>query len=95
MRKIFWVLVLAACLVFAVWAVLGPWYPRTNIALAMVVLFFMIGPFGSAWALYQCIRYEKRPLPYVIIAFLPYGFVWYYFERFSKRDRERIPAAIR
>ena len=31
--------------------------------------------------MYMAIRHEKRPLPIILLAFLPYTFLWYYFER--------------
>ncbi len=31
--------------------------------------------------LYMAIRYEKHPLPMVLLAFVPFAFFWYYFER--------------
>jgi len=31
---------------------------------------------------YICIRYEKNPLPLVVLALcVPFTFLWYYFER--------------
>jgi len=31
--------------------------------------------------LYMAIRYETQPLPMMFLAFVPYAFLWYYFER--------------
>jgi len=32
--------------------------------------------------MYMSIRYEKKPLPFVLLALLiPFTFLWYYFER--------------
>jgi hypothetical protein len=38
--------------------------------------------------LYRAIRYEKRPLPYVFLAFVPYAFLGYYFERVRGKKLE-------
>ena len=47
-----------------------------------IVLLFGIPPAGAFWMIYVAIRYEKNPLPMVLLAFLvPFTFVWYYFER--------------
>ncbi len=31
--------------------------------------------------LYMAVRYEAQPLPMMFLAFVPYAFLWYYFER--------------
>ena len=96
MRHAFWILFLVACTAFAAWLVFGPWFARNPFALFFVVLFFAVPPIGSLWMLYQSIRYEKESLPFVILAFVPYAFLWYYFERYRKRsEAERVPAAFR
>ena len=43
-------------------------------------------PFLGIWMLYQAIRYEAKPLRYVLlIAFVPLAYVWYYVERYRPR----------
>lgn len=43
---------------------------------------FMISPFCAMWMAYRAIRYEQKPLHYVLLAcFVPFAFVWYYVER--------------
>ena len=32
---------------------------------------------GAFWMLYQAVRYEKRVLKYVAMAFIPFMFIWY------------------
>ena len=57
--------------------------PSSNPAMmfAFVALFGVI-PLGGFWMAYMSIRYEKHPLPLVLLAFfVPFTFVWYYFER--------------
>jgi len=42
--------------------------------------------FFGLWMLYQAIRYEARPLWYVLlVACVPFSYVWYYFERYRPR----------
>jgi len=54
----------------------------------VILVIFMIPPFGGLWMVYMSIRYEKNPWPMILLALLPYSFVWYYLERyrFLKRD---------
>jgi hypothetical protein len=52
----------------------------------LVVPACILAPIGGWWAIYQCIRYERRPLKYIaLVVFIPFGFVWYYFERYEMR----------
>jgi len=48
-----------------------------------------ISSLGSLWMLYHCIRYENRPLPFFLLAFAPFGFVWYYYARVRRAPNER------
>jgi hypothetical protein len=49
---------------------------------------------GAFWMMYMSIRHEKSPLPMVMLAFIPFTFLWYYFERFraGKLRRNRNSA---
>lgn len=60
-------------------------------------LVIAIGNVGAIWMIYQAIRYEVRPLHFVLIAlFLPLSSIWYFFERFAKRrGAARLPVAVR
>jgi len=51
------------------------------------VILFAIPPVGAFWMMYQSIRYEKKPLPIVLLAFIPFSFLWYYFERVRSVNR--------
>ncbi len=31
--------------------------------------------------IYRAIRYERRSAPYIVLAFVPLSFLWYYVER--------------
>jgi hypothetical protein len=51
---------------------------------------------GTLWMSYQAIRYEIRPFRFVLLAFLPLSFVWYYYERYLRRSGpRRLPIAVR
>ena len=63
------------------WIVIGPFHTHNVLGLAVVVLLFGIPNLGTFWMLYVSIRHEKRPLPYVVLAFIPYSFIWYYATR--------------
>ncbi len=96
MRHVLWILLLVACTALAGWLVFGHLILHDTFALLLVGLFFIIPPIGSLWMLYQSIRYERQSLPFVVLAFVPYAFLWYYFERYRKRtEADRIPAAFR
>src|SRR5690348_5791990 len=70
--------------------------PLNGVPMIVAVLPFFVGPLGTLWMLYDCLRYERKPWPYAILAFVPYVFVWHYFERVRKRGpAERTPIAHR
>ena len=51
---------------------------------------------GCIWMFYQAARYEIRPFRFIILCFVPFSFIWYYFERYSKRTGvRRLPVAMR
>ena len=86
MRNVPWLILMAAATSAAVWIVLGPWTAKSHLELFVVMVFFMGCPIGSYWMLYKAIRYEKRPLPFVILALIPLAILWYYFERIRRRE---------
>jgi hypothetical protein len=55
--------------------------PERPLPLLVLTLVFGTSPLGTFWMLYMAIRYEKHPSPYVLLAFVPYFFLGYYFER--------------
>jgi hypothetical protein len=56
--------------------------PDSNPAVLFAFLvLFAIPPLGAFWMMYMSIRYEKNPFPIVLLAFIPFTFVWFYFER--------------
>ena len=81
MMKLFmWILLgfVVAGLAFWTIATEGPQNP---FLVFLVVVVFAVPPVGAFWMLYVAIRYEMHPLPMVFMAFVPYAFLWYYFER--------------
>jgi hypothetical protein len=63
---------------------------------ALVSIAAFVSQFGTYWMLYQAVRYEVRPFRFVLLAFVPFAFVWYYAERYAKRRAaSRLPVAIR
>lgn len=56
-----------------------------------------IANIGELWMLYQAIRYEMRPVRFILLAiFIPFSFLWYYTERYSTRTGvRRLPVAMR
>jgi hypothetical protein len=51
---------------------------------------------GCIWMFYEAARYEIRPFRFIILCFVPFSFIWYYFERYSKRTGvRRLPVAMR
>ena len=61
--------------------------PADNpIVITAIIALFGVPPIGSFWMMYMSIRHEKNPLPMVLLAiFIPFTFVWYYFERVRPR----------
>ena len=55
--------------------------PAHLLPMLLLALVFVVPPFGSFWMLFMVIRYEKHPMPWVLIAFIPYFFLGYYYER--------------
>lgn len=39
----------------------------------------------ALWMVYQAIRYEIRPWRFIFLSFLPFSYIWYYYERYSRR----------
>ncbi len=70
---------------------LGP-APDSNPAIlfAFCVL-FGLAPVGAFWMMYMAIRYEKNPFLLVLLAmFIPFTFLWYYFERVRPGKVRRV-----
>ena len=81
MKLLLWVLLGLVVTGGAFWIAASPWIPRNPVVVFLVVLVYAVGPIGAFWMLYMSIRHEKHPLPMVLLAFVPYAFLWYYVER--------------
>ena len=81
MKTFVWILFIAILCGFAAWVVIGPWFPKNPVVIFALAVFFGVPNLGAIWMLYVSVRFEQRPLPLVILAFVPYSFLWYYFER--------------
>ena len=61
-----------------------------------LVLLHITSTFGSFWMLYQAVRYEKRVGRYVLLAFVPFLFVWYSMVRVPlRKEFQEKPDFIR
>ena len=65
-----------------------------GILFPLLLVYGVIAPIGGLWAIYQSIRYEAHPWGCVaVVVLVPFGFVWYYFEKYRGRNTEsEIPA---
>jgi hypothetical protein len=70
---------------FAASVVFGTWFPKTTVAMGALIAFFVCAPLGTLWMLYDCAIREKPTFIYFLLAFIPYAFVWYYFDRVRSR----------
>jgi hypothetical protein len=62
---------------------LGPSPDSNPFILAVFFVLYAIAPLGGFWMMYMSIRYEKKPWPKILLALIPFTFLWYYFERRS------------
>lgn len=66
-------------------------FMKDRVFFPLLIIYGLIAPVGGFWAIYQSIRYEKHPWKYVaIVVFIPFGFLWYLFERYRKAERRRV-----
>ena len=90
-RMIRWILAGMATAGLAFWMVVSPEFPgAASIETVVFVCAALATSVGSFWMMYVAIRYETKPLSFVLVSFLPFSFVWYYFERV--RPNKRAPA---
>lgn len=72
-------------LIVAVWFVGSSWFPGAPVTGPLVFFVFVAPPVGTFWMMYMAIRHDARPLQIILLSFLPYTFLWYYFERVKPR----------
>ena len=56
-------------------------YRRSNYAVIVFFLLIFATNIGGFWTIYQALRYEERPLKYLLIALIPFSFFWYLMAR--------------
>lgn len=81
MKLFLWVLLGFGVAGLAFWMVTSSGIPRNPLFVILLVMVFGVSPVGTFWMFYVAIRNEKRPWPMILLAFVPYAFLWYYFER--------------
>lgn len=86
MRKFLWVLFFTLTVGLAASVAQGYWQLSPTLVIGLGT-FYAIHPIGAVWMIYQCLRYEKSPLPLLLLCLIPYSFVWYYFERVRARKQ--------
>ena len=69
--------------------------PPRPLPLLVLALVFGVSPLGTFWMLYTVIRHEKRIMPYALLAFIPYFFLGYYFERVRGRSKREDDSRMR
>lgn len=79
-----WILVSVGATIIAAWVILASPGPLHGADLGLAVVVFGVHPFGALWMMYHSIRHERQPLGFVGLAFVPYTFLWYYFDRVRK-----------
>ena|SRR5580765_206475 len=81
-------------LYFGVW--LRPILMQNLFFLFFVMSLSLLSNFGAFWMIYQAIRYERRVGRYVLLAFVPFMFVWYALVRVPlRKEFERDSEFIR
>jgi hypothetical protein len=88
MKLFLWIFFGLAVAGLAFWLVTSPGITRNPLSILLLVVVFGVSPIGAFWMLYVAIRYEKHPWLMILLAFLPYAFLWYYFERVRTRKSE-------
>ena len=94
MRLLLWILLGLGGTALAAWMVTGPWFPTSPVAMVLAFAFFGAPSLGGFWMVYMVIRHEKSPAPMIALAFVPFSFLWYYFERVkygTHISRELLP----
>lgn len=81
MKLFLWILLGFAVAGLAFWMVTVSGIPRSPLFVFLLVAVFGASPVGTFWMFYVVIRNEKHPWPLILLAFVPYAFLWYYFER--------------
>lgn len=90
MKTPIWILPIAALNAVALWIVAGPAAFEGTLAATLAGLFFLGAGLGGLWMIFVAIRHESKPLPYVFVAFMPFVFLWYYFECYRGKSSHHV-----
>ncbi|MCU1310604.1 MAG: hypothetical protein JWO20_1729 [Candidatus Angelobacter sp.] len=80
-KSILYIVAPIAITCFAFWAIVTHDGLTNPFFIFLLVVTFGVSPVGSFWMMYMAIRFEKHPFSMLLMAFVPYAFVWYYLER--------------
>jgi hypothetical protein len=88
MRPILWIFVFFLVSLCAVGIMFYPHlsFDDTPVASRIAVGYFLFLSLGPYWMLYDSWQHDKRLTRKMWLAFVPGGFLWYYFERFRPRQ---------
>jgi hypothetical protein len=75
-------------------AILGDFLASQSLHVLFFVLNLLCG-IGFFWMIYRSLRYEEKPLPYILLALVPFMFVWYYVERSRTGSAQAEPSEPR
>jgi len=85
MKTALFVMLIAGLNSLMAWVVFSRGAIKDPLVLFMLVVLFVVPNIGTIWMLYVSIRFEKHPLAFAFLAFIPYAFMWYYFQRVRPR----------
>jgi len=81
MKTFLYILLVAGLCSLMAWVVFSRWFTRDPFLIFILIVLFVTPNLGTIWMLYVSVRFEKSPLPFALLAFVPYSFIWYYFQR--------------
>ena len=95
MKRIVWICLAIISVAFGLTMVFfypfkHPLHDELGRAAVVIEPIMLVQPIMGLWMLYQAIRYEAKPLPYVfLVAFVPFSYIWYYIEKVRPRKLAR------
>jgi len=75
-------------LFFGTWV--RPWLLHNFYSTVFLVCLTFTANTGAFWMIYQAVRYERRVARYVLLAFVPFMFVWYSLVRVPLRKEHAV-----
>ena len=89
MKLVITILVGLGVLAAALWILSTTTVSKNSPFVLIVFIVFMVPPLGAMWMIFMSIRNEHNPWPMIVLALVPFSFVWYYFERFRGSNQRR------